>query len=77
MFEHIKIFILNKITYHIVKLLNLRNIPFQLPKYTFRDVVVLNEKKNLNFKEKMLELLSFFFTYLSIEYNKWFLNQKR
>ena len=62
-FVHMKIFILNKITYYIVKLLNLRNIPIKVRKilYTIQDVVVWKENQNINFKEKLLKLLSAFF----------------
>ena len=68
-----------KTTYFIVKILNLRNTPIQVPKilYTIQDVVARKEKQNLNFKEKLLELLPvFFFKYLSLssEDNKWFFN---
>ena len=78
MFVHIKTFKQNKITYCIVNLLNLKNTRIQVCKllYTLQGVVVSKEKQNLNFKEKLLELLSVFFhiTSLSSEDNKWYLN---
>ena len=61
----------NKIIYCIVNLLNLRNIPIQVRKLYIHSKMLLFEKKqNLNFKGKLLELLSVFFLQLSSENNK-------
>ena len=58
------IFKTNKIiTYYIVNLMNLRNTPIQVRKvlYTLQGVVVKRENQDLNFKEKLIEVLSVFF----------------
>ena len=63
-FVYIKIFITNKITYCVVNLLNLRNTDliqvFKLL-YTLQHVDVKKDKQNLNFKEKLQELISALF----------------
>ena len=63
MFVRIKIFIVNKLTYCIVNLLNLRKTPIQVCKvlYTLQGVVVRRENQDQNFKEKLIEVLSVFF----------------